>query len=173
MKAITSSSDQTGTPAVSNLSEVARVELFQKVSDFFCSTGPARALWQLAAAAVAHLSAGQSSALSPSSAGRAGSGTGGLGVVNVKPLQSAQSCGFQHMLAARQALASAANQLELSAKGRQGAKGAVMGTVKKEDALHEAAIWHLQAGNVEKCCDLLVELKEWDTALALVGVGHV
>lgn len=151
------------TSAVDSLSVTARIELFKRISDFFCCPGAAHTLWQLAAAAAVHLSWGQSS---PTSA--AGGISSDLSFVNVKPLPVSESCGFQHMAAARQALISAANQLELSARGRGGGKGVAAGAAKREDVLHEAAMLHLQAGNMERCCDVLVELQEWETALALV-----
>ncbi len=38
---------------------------------------------------------------------------------------------------------------------------------RKEDALKDAALLHLEAGEVERCCDLLALVGEWDRALAL------
>lgn len=160
-----SNSSSNGIVLADSLSVTARIELFKKISSCFCCPGAANALWQLAAAAAVHLSAGQSS---PATATAGGASTE-TGRSVVKPLPASESCGFQHMAATRQALSSAANQLELGARGRAGAKAASGGAAQREEVLHDAALLQLQAGNLERCCDLLVEINDWDGALSLVS----
>jgi hypothetical protein len=84
----------------------------------------------------------------------------------VKPLPAKDACGFQHVAAARAALVSAANQLELSVRGSGRGKSS-MGAAKQDEVLQEAALLHLQAGQVKQCCELLVEAGEWDRALVI------
>lgn len=53
---------------------------------------------------------------------------------------------------------SAANQLELSVRGR-GVGRACMGAARRDEVLQEAAALHLRAGDAERCCELLVEVR--------------
>ena len=50
-----------------------------------------------------------------------------------------------------------------------------MSGIKKEDALKEAALLHLKAGNVEAYCEIMIELGEWERALVVapaLGIGY-
>jgi hypothetical protein len=166
----------------------AKVELLQKLSEFFSPPGPASTMWQLAAAAAAHLAAVEAAggtavdaAASPTASGSlqhalsscsllrstssvAGSMSGSSTVI--RPLSAKDSCGFQHVAAARAALVSTANQLELSVRASARGKPA-MAAAKQGEVLQEAALLQLQAGQVEQCCELFVEAGEWDRALVL------
>lgn len=64
-----------------------------------------------------------------------------------------------HLLKVRSSLVSAANQLELSVRGR-GVGRACIGAAHREEVLQEAAMMHLQAGDAEHCCELLVEVRQ-------------
>ncbi len=105
------------------------------ISAFFAAPGPPSVMWSLAAAAAAHLAATHV---------RAVPGEGSM----------------QHVAAVRMALLGRANQLELVAggKGRVGGMGSV-GAAKKEDVLRDAALLHLQAGNLEQCCELQIQVR--------------
>lgn len=63
-----------------------------------------------------------------------------------------------HLVKVRAGLVSAANQLELSVRGRNVGK-ACIGAARREEVLQEAAMMHLQAGDAEHCCELLVEVR--------------
>lgn len=65
-----------------------------------------------------------------------------------------------HLAKVRAGLVSAANQLELSVRGR-GVGRACMGAAKREELLQQAALMHLEAGDAERCCELLVEVSRW------------
>lgn len=41
-----------------------------------------------------------------------------------------------------------------------------MGT-RREESLRDAALVHLTGGNIERCCEILVSLDDWDKALSL------
>ncbi|GFR43267.1 hypothetical protein Agub_g4329, partial [Astrephomene gubernaculifera] len=93
-------------------------------------------------------------------------------------LSSGEGCSsLHHWTAARLAVTSSANHLELAAcsKGRAPATGSSASSGgRREELLRSAAQQHLVAGDVEHCCELLAELGEWDRALALapvVGLG--
>jgi hypothetical protein len=60
---------------------------------------------------------------------------------------------------------SAANQLELSVRGR-GVGRVCMGAARREEVLQEAAVLHLQAGDAERSCELLVEVSRAPTVHA-------
>lgn len=107
-----------------------RLGRYQLLSDYFAMPGAAHTLWQLAAACASHAQ-------------------GGSGKLICTDSQ------IQHVSCVRASLLSQANQLELTAGGK-GYRG--LGAAKKEDALHEAALLHLQAGNIEQCCELLVKV---------------
>lgn len=67
-------------------------------------------------------------------------------------------------------LQAAAQELELVQTSKFG--GGV-GSASREDSLRSAATLHLQLGNLQRHCELLIELGEWDRALALApGVSH-
>ncbi|KAF6263074.1 hypothetical protein COO60DRAFT_1672788 [Scenedesmus sp. NREL 46B-D3] len=177
-----------GSSSLAGLSVPARVEMLRRLSELFSAPGPASTMWQLAAAAATHLAraeagsdagsgldddAAAAAALmqrafsSSNSLLRSGSGAGVSSSSSlIRPLPAKDSCGFQHVAAARLALVSAANQLELSVRGSGPGKSA-MGAAKQDEALQEAALLHLQAGQAERCCELLVEAGEWDRALVL------
>lgn len=183
------SSNSSGSCSLSSLSVAARVEAFQKLSAYFSAPGAAQTLWQLAAAVAAHMCSSNAmqgggsvgpgdAAGSPTSvaalqrAGSMGLMRSGSSAGSVRPLPAKESCGFQHFTAAKAALVSAANQLELGVRAR-GIGKAAMGAAKKEEVLQEAALLHLQAGHVKHCCDLLVDAGEWDKALMLApAVSH-
>lgn len=62
-----------------------------------------------------------------------------------------------HLVRVKAGLVSTANQAELSVRGR-GVGRAVMGASRREEVLQEAALMHLQAGDAERCCELLAEV---------------
>lgn len=64
-----------------------------------------------------------------------------------------------HLVKVRSSLVSAANQLELSVRGR-GVGRACIGAAHREEVLQEAAMMHLQAVDAEHCCELLVEVRD-------------
>jgi hypothetical protein len=62
-----------------------------------------------------------------------------------------------HLVRVKAGLVSAANQAELSVRGR-GVGRSVMGASRREEVLQDAALLHLQAGDAERCCELLAEV---------------
>ncbi|KAL8623251.1 hypothetical protein ACOMHN_062737 [Nucella lapillus] len=60
--------------------------------------------------------------------------------------------------------ASQAQQLEMVKMSRF---GAAIGKPSKEDQLREAALIHIRLGNTQRYCELMVELGEWERALAV------
>lgn len=62
-----------------------------------------------------------------------------------------------HLSKVRSVLVSTANRLELSVRGR-GVVRACVGAAGRDKVLQEAALMHLQAGDAERCCELLVEV---------------
>lgn len=51
--------------------------------------------------------------------------------------------------------------------------GGGIGGRSKEDRLRNAALLHLKSGNLQRYCELLVELGEWERALAVApGVSY-
>lgn len=190
------SNGSAGNAAFAALSAAARVEVLQKLSEFFSLPGPASTMWQLAAAAAAQLAGmeagaaaghGAADVAAPASptasmfgslqhtfssslllrcSSSSGANSSSSSSTAIRPLPAKESCGFQHVAAARPALISAANQLELSVRASSRGKPA-MGAAKQEEVLQEAALLQLQAGHAEQCCELLVEAGEWDRALVL------
>ncbi|KAK9815758.1 hypothetical protein WJX72_009065 [[Myrmecia] bisecta] len=71
--------------------------------------------------------------------------------------------GLPHCRAVMQTLNAKAQQLELARHTK--AKG--IGSTKKDDVLRAAAAMHLQAGNLEAYCDIMISLDEWDRATAV------
>jgi hypothetical protein len=63
-----------------------------------------------------------------------------------------------HLAKVRSGLVSAANQLELSVRGR-GVGRVCMGAARRDEVLREAAVLHLQAGDAERSCELLAEVR--------------
>lgn len=45
--------------------------------------------------------------------------------------------------------------------------GAGVGSVSREEKLREAAQIHLKVGNIQRYCELMVELGNWERALAM------
>eukprot|EP00775_Hariotina_reticulata_P007969 gene7969-8167_t len=181
---------------VGNLNALGRIKLFQRLSAYFMAPGPAHAMWHLAAAAAANLGAmgpgervavgscsstvgqpllpqsaadGSSAAANSKSAGTAQTpSVGGRGSGHgIAPLPASVSFGYQHVLASRAAILSAANQLELGVRGKAGLGKAPIAAAKRDEVLLQASQLQLQAGNVEHCCELMVEVGDWDKAIAL------
>jgi hypothetical protein len=91
-------------------------------------------------------------AAQPASAGSKGCGSG------ITPLPASASCGYQHVMASRAAMLSAANQLELGVRGKAGLGKAPIAAAKRDEVLLQAAQLQLQAGNMEHACELMVEV---------------
>lgn len=86
----------------------------------------------------------------------AGSSGGGWGGSSGSSSCTGPGC-LCHLVRVKTGLVSAANQAELSVRGR-GVGRAVMGASRREEVLQEAALMHLQAGDAERCCELLAEV---------------
>lgn len=98
---------------------------------------------------------------------RAGSIGGAIGSGNCGCTGPGCLC---HLAKVRSGLVSAANQLELSVRGR-GVGRVCMGAARREEVLQEAAMLHLQAGDAERCCELLAEVSSSSgSSVSLVGV---
>jgi hypothetical protein len=93
---------------------------------------------------------------------RTGSICGTMGNVNCGCTGPGCLC---HLAKIRSGLMSAANQLELSVRGR-GVGRVCMGAARREEVLQEAAVLHLQAGDAERSCELLVEVSRAPTVHA-------
>ena len=70
---------------------------------------------------------------------------------------------MKHTLTLRHAHA---QELEMRRTNKFGSGGGIY-TKTRDDQLREAAEIYLRSGNLQRHCDLMAELKEWDRALAL------
>lgn len=46
-------------------------------------------------------------------------------------------------------------------------QGLGVGAIKREDRLHQAALLHMKLGNFRQYCELMVDLNQWERALAV------
>ncbi|GBF87625.1 hypothetical protein Rsub_00336 [Raphidocelis subcapitata] len=148
------------------------IEAAQALSGALCAPGAADELWRLAAACASALDGGPAAApLGPAgSAAPQQPGSLQAQALSALSLRPCPPHGVHHWASARAALLCAANSLELVAAARP--KGVGAGAAR-EEALREAAALHLQAGGVERACELLVQLGEWDRALALAPAASL
>ncbi|CAH1777058.1 unnamed protein product [Owenia fusiformis] len=89
-----------------------------------------------------------------------------VGVINGKAdcyLSSNYSKGIMHSKHLTKYKASAAQELEMVKMSRSSGIGAP----KKEDQLREAANMHIRLGNIQRYCELMVDLGEWERAMAV------
>ena len=73
------------------------------------------------------------------------------------------SLGLAHMSSVPDGLNSRAQEAELN----RSIKFRGVGGLKKDEALREAAMLHLSAGNAETYCEIMVEIGDWNSALTV------
>lgn len=170
----------------SQLGPAACLELFARMSAAFMHQASTQNLWQLAAAVSLHLGADPKIGAAAASSGndllpaRPACGmpaaqlnsaaslkelqgrTGSLSIHSRACSIGGSGCCTEpgclcHLSKVRSVLVSTANRLELSVRGR-GVARVCVGAAGRDKVLQEAALMHMQAGDAERCCELLVEV---------------
>ncbi|KAG2502174.1 hypothetical protein HYH03_000661 [Edaphochlamys debaryana] len=158
--------------------QLGPLERYAAITEFFMPPACLDTFWDIVravrntAAGGAHASAGGSGGADvPGAAAASRRRASGVGLGLVDRMGNGEDgSGLFHWTAARLAVGSAANHLELAAASTKARSGGTAGSSRREELLREAAAQHLVAGNVEHAVELWAEVGDWDRALALAPV---